>query len=346
MVGIGVMLCGLFNGQEACKSRLKSIPGGYGMKDVSKKDWGEADIPSQSGKVILVTGANIGLGYEASRMLAAKSAHVLMACRSRGRAEAARSKIKEISPFARVDIVDLDLADLESVAQVPAQLAELGVSQIDVLINNAGIMRPPRRNLTKQGFESQFGTNHLGHFALTRTLMPLLAPTARIVNVSSLADRYSDVNWDDLQWEVKYSPSTAYGQSKTANLLFTKMLNERLTECGSQIMALAAHPGISDTNLVEASDLKKFAWLIRGMSRLGIGPYPKIQTPAMGALPQVYAATGDVEPGAYYGPANRGYGHPSRAEQYRAPHSESPDSAKRLWALSEELTGAKFDLAG
>lgn len=312
------------------------------MTQIIKPNWSESDIPVQDGKTILITGANIGLGYEAARMLSGRGAHVLMACRNPARATAAREAILAIHPTARLDIVELDLGDLESVAQVPAKLATLGVGQIDALINNAGIMMPPRRMTTKQGYEAQFGTNHLGHFALTRSMFALLTPSGRIVNVASIADRRADINWDDVQWERRYSPAAAYGQSKTANLLFTKALTKRLTAAGSGIIAAAAHPGISHTNLAANSILGKWLWLFEPIIKLGLGPM--IQSAAMGALPEVYAATGDVEPGAYYGPSARTRGHPIRAEAHQAAHSNDPVSAERLWALSEELTGGVFSV--
>ena len=313
------------------------------MTHTIKPNWSESDIPSQDGKTILITGANIGLGFEAARMLAGSGARVVMACRNAERASGARDAILAIHPAAKLDIVALDLGDLDSVAQTPAALTALGVAQIDTLINNAGIMMPPKRETTKQGYEAQFGTNHLGHFALTRALFPLLAANGRIVTVASIADRRGDINWADIQWAQRYSPAAAYGQSKTANLLFTKALTVRLTAAGSGIVALAAHPGISQTNLATNSVLGKWIWLIQPLINLGIGP--KIQSAAMGALPEVYAATGEVEPGAYYGPSDRFRGHPIRAEAHQAAHSSNAESAERLWKLSEELTGGAFTIA-
>lgn len=310
------------------------------MLQVIKSNWAETDIPDQTNKVILITGANIGLGFEAARMLGSKGARVIMACRNQSRANEAKNAILAISPSAQLETVSLDLGDLDNIAQMPSQLKNLGIGQIDVLINNAGIMMPPKRQVTKQNFEAQFGTNHLGHFALTRTLFPSLSANARIVNVASIADRRGGINWDDIQWEKSYNPAAAYGQSKTANHLFTKALTDRLAAVKSNIMALAAHPGISRTNLAANSIIGNWLWLIEPLLNLGIGP--KTQSAAMGALPEVYAASGEVEPGAYYGPSERTRGHPIRAEAHRAPHSSDEESAERLWKLSEELTGGNF----
>jgi NAD(P)-dependent dehydrogenase (short-subunit alcohol dehydrogenase family) len=310
------------------------------MAQEIKPNWSEADIANQSGKTIFITGANIGLGFEATRMLSAKGARVIMACRSEARANDARRAILAINPKAQLDIVSLDLGDLESASAMPAKLADIGVKKIDVLINNAGIMMPPKRQVTKQNFEAQFGTNHLGHFALTRTLFPLLAANGRIVNVASIADRRGDINWEDIGWEKTYSPAAAYGQSKTANLLFTKGLSERLAAAGSKIVALAAHPGISQTNLAANSILKNWLWLVMPLLKMGLGP--KTQSAAMGALPEVYAATAEVEAGAYYGPSERTRGYPIRAEAHRAAHSDSAEAAQKLWEISEVLTGSEF----
>jgi protochlorophyllide reductase len=310
------------------------------MSQTIKKNWGEDDIPNQSGKTVLITGANIGLGYDTARMLAGKGAHVLMACRNEARGTGARDAIQAIHTDAKLDLVTLDLADLQSVAKLPGELAARGIVQLDTLINNAGVMAPPKRQTTAQGFEAQFGINHLGHFALTRTLFDMLAPDARIVNVASGADSFGDINYDDLQWEKNYNPQKAYGQSKTANLLFTCELTRHLADAGSNIRAVAAHPGMAETNLVTGSTFGKWMWVMKIMKAVRVGP--QFQSSAMGALPQTYGATGEIEPGAYYGPANRYNGHPIRADHHRAKHSTDLASAGRLWTISEELTGGAF----
>lgn len=312
------------------------------MAQTIKANWGEADIPDQTGRVILITGANSGLGFEATRMLAAKGAHVIMACRDAAKADTAVAEIRKGWPTGRMDLIALDLADLDSVAGAGDRVKALGVSRLDVLINNAGVMMPPKRLTTKQGFELQFGANFLGHFALTRTLFPLIAKDGRIVNVASIADRRGDIRWDDLQWTTAYNPSASYGQSKTANLLFNLGLTTRLAKAGSGITAVAAHPGVAITNLANNSVMGRWLWLLKPMVALGIGP--KTHSAAKGALPEVYGAVGEIEPGAYYGPADRFIGPPARAEKDRSPHSADPQSAERLWAIGEQLTGAPFKI--
>ena len=263
------------------------------MKQTISKNWDETDIPDQTGKTVLVTGANIGLGYETARMLAGKGANVIMACRNESRGSEALNAIREKHSQAKLDLFSLDLGDLESVAKIPGALREAGISRLDVLVNNAGIMMPPKRQTTKQGFEAQFGINHLGHFALTRSLFEMFSSDARIVNVASGADRVFGINFDDLQWEANYNPQKAYGQSKTANLLFTYELTQRLATAGSQIRAVAAHPGMADTNLSVGSTFSKWVWLLKFMKMIRVGP--QLQTPGMGALPPTYAATHSSE---------------------------------------------------
>ena len=312
------------------------------MKQTIIKNWNESSIPDQTGKTVLVTGGNIGLGFETARMLAGKGAHVLMACRNAARGTEALNAIRAIHGEATVDLYSLDLADLESVAKLPAALHEDGISRIDVLVNNAGIMMPPKRQTTKQGFEAQFGINHLGHFALTRSLFDTLSPDARIVNVASGADRLCGINFHDLQWETEYSPQKAYGQSKTANLLFTYELTRRLATAGSDVRAVAAHPGMAETNLAVGSTFKKWIWLLKIMKAIRVGP--QVQSAEMGALPQTYAATDEIEPGAYYGPEKMYHGYPIRADHHRAEHSSNPDYAFRLWEMSEKLTEGVFSI--
>ena len=319
------------------------------MSQKIKSQWGESDIPSTiKDKVVFITGANVGLGYESARMLAERGARIVLACRNVAKAEAAKAQILALHPQAQLEIVPLDLADLESVAAVPDELAKLKINKIDVLLNNAGIMATPKRTTTKQGFELQFGTNHLAHFALTAHLFRLLSDKARIVNVSSIANQAGDVNWDDIQWEQKYTPMGAYRQSKTANLLFTYELNRRLTEAKSGIVTVGAHPGVANTNLVEGSSFDNWFWkifLILYRIYAFIIPFGiRLQSAAMGALPQVYASTDEVTPGGYYGPAKRTHGHPISAEAHRAAHSSDPANAKRLWEISEKLTDIKFPL--
>lgn len=320
------------------------------MNQKIKPQWGEGDIPSTiKDKVVFITGANIGLGYESARMLAGRGAQIVLACRNADKAQTAKDQILALHPRAKLEIVPLDLADLESVAGVPAALAKLKINKIDVLLNNAGIMALPKRTTTKQGFEMQFGVNHLAHFALTAQLFPLLTDTARIVNVSSIANQAGDVNWDDIQWERKYNAWGAYSQSKTANLLFTYELNRLLGEVKSGRVAVAAHPGVSKTNLTHSVALPMrlfFGMLSRVLVPLNLITFGRVSRPqsaAMGALPQVYASTDAVTPGAFYGPAKRWYGEPQEVN-HKAPYADNPANAKRLWEISEKLTGIKFPI--
>ncbi|MCX5942663.1 MAG: oxidoreductase, partial [Cyanobacteria bacterium] len=214
--------------------------------------WSEADIPDQSGRIALVTGANSGLGLETARALAQGGATVLLACRQRSRGEAVR---QQLLPLARagLEVIDLDLADLASVAAAASQVQrEFG--RLDLLINNAGVMAPPRR-LSRDGHELQFAVNHLGHFALTTALLPLLKQQAgaRVVTVSSGAHYFGRIAFDDLQGERRYDPWTAYGQSKLANVMMALQLQEQLVAAGSSTLSIAAHPGLARTNLQPSS---------------------------------------------------------------------------------------------
>ncbi|MCS5697858.1 oxidoreductase [Cyanobium sp. FGCU-52] len=304
--------------------------------------WTASDIPDQSGRLALVTGASSGLGLETARALASHGATVVLGCRSRARAEAAR---QELLPTAHgpIDLLDLDLADLESVHRAAAEMAER-YGRLDLLINNAGVMAPPRR-LTRQGFELQFGTNHLGHFALTSALLPLLRrrPGARVVTVTSGAQYFGRLDFDDLQGERGYDRWKAYAQSKLANVAFALELQQRLNaesvagEPGESgwILSLAAHPGLARTNLqpdsVAASGARFEALAYRLMD-------PLFQSAAMGALPQLFAATApEAEPGGHYGPNQWGgmRGWPTAVRI--APAALDPGQRQRLWQVSEEL---------
>jgi NAD(P)-dependent dehydrogenase (short-subunit alcohol dehydrogenase family) len=212
--------------------------------------WTAEDIPDQTGKIVIVTGANSGLGFEDTRALAKKGASVVMACRSIDKAEDAARRIRAEHPAADLTIMPLDLASLDSVRQFAQDFAQR-YKTLNLLINNAGVMALPHRRETADGFEMQIGTNHLGHFALTGLLMPLIAstPGARVVSVSSGAHRYSRINFDDLQAEKSYGRWPAYGQSKLANLLFTYELQRRFEAAGMDAIAVAAHPGYANTHL-------------------------------------------------------------------------------------------------
>jgi len=294
--------------------------------------WTLENMPDQSGKVAIVTGANSGIGYETALALAQKGATVVMACRNLQKANPAAGQIRQTSPAATVEVMELDLGDLESVRQfVGAFRAKY--DRLDLLINNAGIMHPPYGK-TAQGFETQLGVNHLGHFALTGLLLDLLIQTspARVVTVSSSSHLFGRIDFEDLHWEKKaYKPNPAYGQSKLANLLFTYELQRKLTSTGKDTLAVAAHPGWTETNLQQHT-----GW-IRFLNRFFA------QDPALGALPTLYAATEpNVNGGEYFGPdgfmALRGY--PQKVQSNNRSYDENV--AARLWEVSEALTGVRY----
>ena len=298
--------------------------------------WSEADIPDQSGRIALVTGANSGLGLETARALAQGGATVLLACRQRSRGEAVR---QQLLPLARagLEVIDLDLADLASVAAAASQVQrEFG--RLDLLINNAGVMAPPRR-LSRDGHELQFAVNHLGHVALTAALLPLLEQQAgaRIVTVSSGAHYFGRIAFDDLQGKRRYDPWTAYSQSKLANVMMALQLQEQLVAAGSSTLSIAAHPGLARTNLQPSSVAAKGSW-IEGLAYRLLDPL--FQSAAMGALPQLHAAVApDARGGALYGPdglANLG-GWPVACKIAAAALDGS--QRRRLWQASEELCG-------
>jgi protochlorophyllide reductase len=301
--------------------------------------WTAADIPDQSGRIALITGANSGLGLESARALAARGATVVLACRSLTKAEQARQKLLT-SPHARgpLDVLHLDLADLASVAQAATAMAER-YGRLDLLINNAGVMAPPRMR-TKDGFELQFGTNHLGHFALTKALMPLLRaqPGARVVTVTSGAQYFGKIDFADLQGERKYDRWKAYGQSKLSNVMFAIELQNRLDAEGASILSAAAHPGLARTNLQPASVASSGSWFESFSYRL---MDPLFQSAAMGALPQLFAATApDARPAGHYGPNQWGGMRGWPTEVRVAPAALDAKQRQRLWDVSEELCGA------
>ena len=299
--------------------------------------WTAADIPDQTGRVAVITGANTGLGYETAAALADHGAHVVLAVRNLDKGKDAAARISAASPHAEVTLQELDLTSLDSIRAAAEQLRS-DHDRIDLLINNAGVMWTPK-STTKDGFELQFGTNHLGHFALTGLLLDRILPVAgsRIVTVSSMGHRIrADIHFDDLQWERGYSRVGAYGQAKLANLLFTYELQRRLAPHGTTIAA-AAHPGGSRTEL--ARNLPAFLEPVTAVL------LPLFQGADMGALPTLRAATDPgVLGGQYYGPdgfaEQRGY------PKVVASSEKSHDVAvqRRLWAVSEELTGVVYPL--
>ncbi|NNE72828.1 MAG: SDR family NAD(P)-dependent oxidoreductase [Acidimicrobiales bacterium] len=291
----------------------------------------DRDVPDQSGRTALVTGANTGLGYETAKVLAARGARVLLACRTETKALEAMARIEAEVPNADLVFVPLDLGDLSSVrALVPLVEKE---DRLDLLINNAGIMMPPY-GVTVDGFETQFGVNHLGHFALTGLLLPLLdaGSNGRVVTVSSLAHTGGRIFWDDLQAEQKYGATARYGQSKLANLLFMRELDRRLRAADSSTISVGCHPGIADTELSRyfPKPLMLFAPLTRGF----------FNTAAQGAWPTLMAATApDVEGGQYFGPSKRRQTAGPARRVGSSARSKDRDLARRLWDVSIELTG-------
>lgn len=302
------------------------------------RKWSRADIPDQSGRVVVVTGANTGLGYHTAAVLAFRGAHVVLAVRSPEKGNAALARIVAAKPQADITLQELDLSSLDSV-RAAAEALRSTYPRIDLLINNAGVMWTPRQ-VTEDGFEMQFGTNHLGHFALTGLLLDRLLPVrgSRVVTVSSLGHRIrAAIHFDDLQWERGYDRVAAYGQSKLANLLFTYELQRRLAaDPDAATIAVAAHPGGSNTELA-----RHLPRMVRPLSNI-LGP-ALFQSAEMGALPTLRAATDpSVAGGQYYGPDGflEQRGHPKLVQSSPASHDE--ELQRRLWAVSEELTGVRF----
>jgi NAD(P)-dependent dehydrogenase (short-subunit alcohol dehydrogenase family) len=301
---------------------------------MTKKKWDSNNIPDQKGRVAVVTGSSSGIGYETARILAEKNATVIIAIRNLNKGTAAAERIRGQHPNAEVKVMELDLANMASIRNFATELKK-NHGRLDLLINNAGVMMPPYSK-TADGFELQFGTNHLGHFALTGLLMELITAThdSRIINVSSGAHNYGSLDFNDLNWEKRtYKKAKAYGDSKIANLYFTYELQRKLHDAGSNTLAAASHPGWT------ATELQRHTGLFRFLNHFFA------QDIAMGALPTLYAAVGpDVKGGDYYGPAGwkemRGY--PKKVESNELSHDE--EIAQKLWEISEELAGVKFNL--
>lgn len=300
-------------------------------------------MPDLTGKTAVVTGANSGLGWYTTEALAAHGAHVVMACRNAEKADAAKARIAARHPKASLEIMALDLSDLASVKTF-AEGVRAKHKKLDLLINNAGVMFAPR-GTTKDGFETHFGSNHLGHFALTGHLIGVLTKTAgsRVVTVSSDFAWFGRINLNDLNAERRFSRVWAYANVKLANLMCAMELQRRLEAKGAKTISVAAHPGYSATNLQSAGvgigdpdALARFGdWSMRYLNRW------VAQDAAMGALPSLLAATGqDVKGGDYYGPQWGLRGYPHHAP--RPPQSKSLETAARLWAASEEMTGVSF----
>jgi NAD(P)-dependent dehydrogenase (short-subunit alcohol dehydrogenase family) len=308
---------------------------------MARGDWTADRMPPQNGRVAVVTGANSGLGFVTARELARRGARVVMGCRDPEKGSAARARILAEVPGADVALEPLDLADLSSVADFARRLLAHG-ERVDLLVNNAGIMGVPEGR-TRDGFELQVGTNHLGHFALTARLHGAIArtPGSRVVTVTSLGYRIGRIDVDDLASSRSYDRWAAYGRSKLANLLFASEYQRRLASAGASAISVAAHPGYAATNLqqIRASTLAQHAYnaVIAVMNRT------LAATAAAGALPQLYAATApDVTPGGFYGP-DRWLGlRGAPAPQAVRPHAQDRLLAERLWKRSEELVGLAF----
>jgi NAD(P)-dependent dehydrogenase (short-subunit alcohol dehydrogenase family) len=318
---------------------------------VTHKHWAAVDIPSQAGRRVLITGANSGIGYPAALRLARRGATVVLACRDEARGSAALRRIGAEAPGAKLELALLDLASLASVREVAAREVDKGLP-LDLLINNAGVMAPPQRLETGEGFELQFGTNVLGHFALTGLLLPALERAAakaqsqaqrpRVVTVASIAHKRGRIDFDDLQGVKKYSPMKAYQQSKLANLMFSFELERRLVARSSGLLSMAAHPGVAETNLFVTGNYPAFELAVRKAMGTLIGAF--LNSSAEGALPTLYAATAlEAVGGGYYGPQGfqemRGgdVGDAKVAQQAR-----DEAVAARLWGVCEELTGVRF----
>ena len=300
--------------------------------------WTAADIPDQTGRTVVVTGANSGLGFHTSLELARRGAHVVMACRNLDKGRAAEARLRGEVPDADVELRALDLASLDSVRGFAS---DLELESLDLLVNNAGVMALPRLR-TADGFEMQLGTNHLGHFALTGLLLERLlrADDPRVVTVSSNAHKMGRINFDNLNGDRRYFRWAAYGQSKLANLLFALELGRR---AGGKLTSVAAHPGYAATHLqLQASEATGNP-IDRAANKLMNAVLA--QSDAMGALPSLYAATMDLPGGSYVGPDGPGEfrGHP----QLVAPNGRARDeeTARRLWTVSDELTGVTFDFS-
>lgn len=302
---------------------------------MSKTQWTTNNIPDLTGKTIIITGGNSGLGFEAVKAFAEKGASVSMACRTVSKGELAKKIIVDKNPKADITVLELDLEDLNSIKSFATKFVQ-SQKRLDVLLNNAGIMMVPY-GLTKDGFEKQIGTNHLGHFALTGLLLDLLkkTPGSRVVNVSSMAHKTGEMNYDNLLYTngLDYSPIKAYSRSKLANLLFTYELQRFFETNKIDCISVAAHPGVSDTNLFDHAAPKWVMNLLRPLFSF------MIQPAAMGTLPELRASVDDsVKGGEYYGPDGKREmkGYPVLVTS--TPASYDKESAKKLWENSEKLT--------
>lgn len=300
-------------------------------------EWTARQIPSQIGRTAIVTGANVGLGFQTARELARAGARVVLACRSVDRGQAAVDRIRAEQSAAQVSTAPLDLSQLSSVRAF-AEGVLLSGDKLDILVNNAGVMAIPQRQTTAEGFEMQLATNYLGHFALTGLLLPALlaADQPRVVSLSSNAHKRGRLHFDDLQLERSYSPFGSYSQTKLAMLVYARELQRQADQHGARMLSLAAHPGLSTTQI--GRELAGPAKFVTSLAFRMLG-----QDDAQGALPQLFAATApNVTPGGYYGPNGfqefKGYPAPARVARQAADAA----AGQRLWEVSEQLTGVQY----
>ncbi|MEV5970082.1 oxidoreductase [Streptomyces sp. NPDC051921] len=304
------------------------------------EQWNADRIPDLTGRIFVVTGANSGLGLATTRELARHGGHVVLAVRDEGKGSAAAQRITAQVPGARLDVRRVDLADLDSVRDFAGAL-RAEHPRLDVLVNNAGVMAPPR-TLSAQGHELQFAANHLGHFALTGLLLDRLAAgrDPRVVTVSSLQHRKGRIDFDDIHGSRRYSPMGHYNQAKLANTVFGHELHQRLTAAGSPVRSVLAHPGYTATNLQNDTPVALVRWVFGRI----LGPLVA-QAPEVGALPQLYAATAPhVEGGAFLGPDGPGELRGAPRPVGYAPAATDPETGRRLWELSERLTEVRYAL--
>lgn len=301
--------------------------------------WTSAKIPQQKDGLAVITGSTEGIGYEDALALSAAGWSVIIMGRNAQKGADAVAKILQINPKAKVSFEKIDLADLSSIKSFAARMIAKG-EPINLLINNAGVMTPPNRLETADGFELQFGTNHIGHFALTAQLLPLLrkAAHARVVTVSSVANRSGAINFDDLQSTASYAPGKAYSQAKLANLMFALELQRQSEKHGWGITSIAAHPGVSRTNLLITGAGR---WSVAGMARTFL-PF-LFQPSAQGALPTLFAATApEAKAGLYYGPNKMGETRGFPAVAKIPSQAEDKNVAAKLWEVSKTLAKVEF----
>jgi NAD(P)-dependent dehydrogenase (short-subunit alcohol dehydrogenase family) len=302
--------------------------------------WTPGQMPSEQGRLAIVTGANSGIGYQTARYLSRAGAAIILACRNAEKGEAARAKIASEYPAANLQVRVLDVADLDSVRRFAAEFLNEG-KPLDLLINNAGVMALPKRQTTPQGFEMQFGTNHLGHFALTGMLLPALLrqPGSRVVTVASIAHKGGKLNFDDLNAERGYDPRGAYQQSKLANVVFGLEFDRRLRARTATTASVIAHPGVAVTNIVSNG----IGNGVQGRIVQALMPLVA-QSDDRGSWPLLYAATSpEARGGGYYGPDGIAEIKGTPVEVKPKPHALDPAAGKRLWEVSEALTGVRYE---